>query len=59
MKIYCVQLNNKKCLIENKEDILNDVARHLQEMSENDFLKISILKITEEEYDKIPEFEGW
>jgi hypothetical protein len=59
MKVYCIQLNNTKCYFDDSINALDDIAIHLESISANDSLKISVLKMSKEEYEKIPEFLGW
>lgn len=55
---YEIKMGNLHCLCENISEVLEDVKAHLEEEN-SDALTVKIVRMTQEEYNSLPEFEGW
>lgn len=55
---YEIKMGNLHCLCENINEVLEDVKAHLEEEN-SDELTIKIVRMTQEDYNSLPEFEGW
>ena len=62
MRIYGVHhktLQSGICLWQNMEDALEEIKAHLEEGDTGDVIEIIITEMTEEDYNVLPEFEGY
>ena len=59
MKIYKLTMGKMTCSFENLEQLLEDVKTMLEEEDVMLPLSIDMTEMTREEYEQIPEFEGW
>ncbi len=62
MKVYSLQhktLQSPKVIWKDLIHIKDDVIMHLVEGTVGDVIEISIGEMTEEEYENLPEFEGY
>jgi hypothetical protein len=58
MKVYRIAVGGKVCVMEDIGDIMNDIKLMLTE-EESQPITVQLIEMSEEEFDKLPEFEGY
>lgn len=58
MKVYRIAVGSKACVMEDISDIINDIKLMLTE-EESQPITVQLIEMPEEEFDKLPEFEGY
>jgi len=62
MRIYGVKyktLQSGLCLWQDAEDALEEIRSHLEQGETGDVIEVIITEMSEEDYNTLPEFEGY
>ena len=61
MKVFLLNVNGFKLYLESMNEVLETLKNEFQDLEKEDFPQIVILtqEISEEEFEKLPEFDGF
>ena len=62
MKIYGIRnksISNGMCLWKDLEDAIEEIRSHLSEGENGEVIEAIITEMSDEDYNKLPEFEGY
>ena len=57
MKYYKLKMEGKSCVYDNLDELTNDIWIALDESAKE--LSVTVVEMTEEEYEALGEFQGW
>ncbi len=59
MRYYRLTLNGKSCLFDDPYHLVDELFNMVVNEDENSPLTVQAVEMTEEEYEKVKEFDGW